>query len=238
MFKFYQVGGSVRDELLGRESKDIDYSVICSALYLHIDDAFNVLCHYLDQKGYTRFLTTPDCLTVRAKFPNSNEVADFVLARKEVGYYPGTRVPRVMPGTLEDDLSRRDFTVNAIAKDPDTGEYIDLFEGRKDLEAGMLYTPLNSMVTLTDDPLRAIRALRFAVVLGFEWSCQLENALFHKDLPGLTKVVSTDRIREELQKAFKHDTWRTLQLLKKLPEELVKEWFTRDGMWLLPTTKS
>lgn len=71
------------------------------------------------------------------------------MARKEVGYPPGTRIPIVLPGNLYDDLSRRDFTVNAMAKDPDTGEIIDYFGGMEDLRNRVLMTPLQpSMMTL------------------------------------------------------------------------------------------
>lgn len=236
MFRLYKVGGCVRDHFLGRKSKDIDYTVVNTDGVKTIEHVFADMVYHLDQQGFKRFLTTEECVTVRAKFPNSSEVADFVLARKEVGYKPGTRIPLVIPGTLYDDLERRDFTVNAMAVAND-GKLIDPFDGMSDLKAGVLRTPLDPMVTLTDDPLRAIRAIRFAITLNFRMSDQLLNAMFHRDLPGLTKLVSTDRIREELQKCFKADTWNTLKVLQQLPEELTKEWLTREGMWLMPTTK-
>lgn len=73
---------------------------------------------------------------------NIRELLIFVMARKEVGYIPGTRTPIVVPGDLYDDLARRDFTVNALARDPDTGEIIDYFDGLKDLEKRVLKTIL------------------------------------------------------------------------------------------------
>ena len=236
MFTFYKVGGAVRDSFLDRKSKDIDYTVVSDFYKIDINAAFDGLCAYLDNKGYQRFLTTRECLTIRARFPNSNRVADFVLARKELGYRPGTRIPLAMPGTLKDDLERRDFTINAMAVD-DEGGLIDLFNGRQDLETKILRTPLDPMVTLADDPLRAIRAVRFAITLKFFFSNELSKALMNPDLPELTKVVSTDRIREELQKCFKFSTWDTLRMFDVLPEPLVKEWLTREGLWLMPTTK-
>ncbi len=123
MFKFYEVGGKIRDELLGLSNKDVDYvAVPCQeALNQGLDacEMFTILCDYLQKEGFEIFLITRGCFTIRAKFPNGYKyqgVADFVMARKEVGYISGTRTPIVEPGTLYDDLARRDFTVNALAK--------------------------------------------------------------------------------------------------------------------------
>lgn len=142
-FKFYEVGGKIRDELLGLTNKDVDYvAVPTEAVYskIHPCEAqlsparlmFKALKNYLEEQKFEIFLVTPECYTIRAKFPEGYKyqgVADFVMARKEVGYVPGTRTPIVEPGNLYDDLSRRDFTINAMAKDPDTGEIIDYFGG-------------------------------------------------------------------------------------------------------------
>lgn len=139
-FKFYEVGGKIRDELLGLTNKDVDYvAVPTEAVYskIHPCEAqlspaqlmFKALKSYLEEQKFEIFLVTPECYTIRAKFPEGYKyqgVADFVMARKEVGYVPGTRIPIVEPGNLYDDLSRRDFTVNAMAKDPDTGEITSL----------------------------------------------------------------------------------------------------------------
>ena len=134
-FKFYEVGGKIRDELLGLTNKDGDYVAVPSEeLLRNIEEAqclvdgiypntanavFTMLESHLRKEGFEIFLVTPDCYTIRAKFPEGYKyqgVADFVMARKEVGYVPGTRTPIVEPGNLYDDLSRRDFTVNAMAK--------------------------------------------------------------------------------------------------------------------------
>lgn len=121
-FKFYEVGGKIRDELLGLKSKDVDYVAVPSEelLTLGVDakDMFIILWKYLDAQGFEIFLTAWECYTIRAKFPEGYKyqgVADFVMARKEIGYIPGTRTPIVEPGNLYDDLSRRDFTINAMA---------------------------------------------------------------------------------------------------------------------------
>ncbi len=163
MPQIFEVGGKVRDELLGIQSKDADFSFVLTSAEAQdktIHEAFQFMKDWMLEAGFRIFLETEDCLTIRAKFPAPHQalVADFVLARRELDYLPGTRRPRVVPGTLEDDLQRRDFTVNALAKS-ETGELIDLFNGQTDLAAQVLRTPLPPMVTLADDPLRALRSL-------------------------------------------------------------------------------
>jgi poly(A) polymerase len=248
MPKIFEVGGKVRDELLGLKSKDADFAFVLTpeeAAGKSIEAAFDFMRDWMRSMGFQIFLSTPDCLTIRAKFFSSKETADFVLARRDLNYMPGTRKPIVQPGSLEDDLRRRDFTVNAIAK-AENGELIDLFAGQKDLADKVLRTPLEPIVTLTDDPLRALRAVRFSVKLGFRMAPDLQDALHNPVLPELMTVVSTDglrptgghRIREELAKAMKVDTWGTLRVLQSLPEALVRDWLERPGMWLMPTVKS
>ncbi len=241
MPQIFEVGGKVRDELLGIKSKDADFSFVLTPAEAQdktIREAFQFMKDWMLEAGFRIFLETEDCLTIRAKFPAPHQalVADFVLARRELDYLPGTRKPVVVPGTLEDDLQRRDFTVNALAKS-ETGELIDLFNGQGDLEAKLLRTPLPPMVTLADDPLRALRAVRFAVKLDFCLAPDLEDALHNPELPDLMATVSTDRVREELAKAMKVNTWDMLKLLNRLPEPLVKNWLERPGMWLMPTTR-
>jgi poly(A) polymerase len=241
MPKIFEVGGKVRDELLGLKSKDADFAFVLTpeeAAGRSIEAAFDFMRDWMMEMGFQIFLSTPDCLTIRARFFSSKETADFVLAKRDFSYnMPGNRQLIVQPGSLEDDLRRRDFTVNAIAK-AENGELIDLFEGQKDLADKVLRTPLEPIVTLTDDPLRALRAVRFSVKLGFRMAPDLQDALLNPVLPELMAVVSTDRIREELAKAMKVDTWGTLKVLQSLPEALVRDWLERPGMWLMPTVKS
>ena len=111
---FYEVGGKIRDELLGLTNKDVDYvAVPTEAVYskIHPCEAqlsparlmFKALKNYLEEQKFEIFLVTPECYTIRAKFPEGYKyqgVADFVMARKEVGYVPGTRTPIVEPGNL------------------------------------------------------------------------------------------------------------------------------------------
>lgn len=240
MFKFYEVGGKVRDELLGLKSKDVDYVAVPHETLIRdvesVHTMFGILESYLKEEGFEIFLVTADCFTIRAKFPKDHTysgVADFVMARKEVGYIPGTRTPIVKPGTLYDDLERRDFTVNALAKNED-GKIIDYFDGIKHLEEKILVTPLDTKVTFDDDPLRILRAIRFSITKGFEIPLDMWYVMYNYDYENKMYVVSDERIREELFKCFKHDTLLTIKTLEKY-ESLVKYMFRDNKLWLKPT---
>ena len=239
LFTMFEVGGKVRDEILGLQSKDVDYVAVPNdnllEKYKTAHEMFVVLETYLTNEKFEIFLSTPDCFTVRAKFPKDHKyqgVADFVMARKEIGYVEGTRTPIVVPGTLKDDLERRDFTVNAMAKGED-GVIIDLFDGMKDLEKMVLSTPLPTKQTFDDDPLRVLRAIRFAITKGFSLK-HLDYYINNYDYETKMKVVSSERIREELYKCFKHDTMDTLDTLNDYPT-LKRYIFENKLMWLKPT---
>jgi tRNA nucleotidyltransferase/poly(A) polymerase len=199
---------------------------------------------FLKEEGFQIFLETKDCFTVRAKFPighvHEGLVADFVMARKEVGYVLGTRKPILELGTLYDDLIRRDFTLNALARDMD-GNIIDHFSGLEHLKKGLLVTPLNPMKTMMDDPLRILRALRFSVTRGFEVSTDIMEAMKQPDiLDKLKTTVSQERIREEVTKMMKYDTLLTMKLLVDIDREFIRGFLDvvfRDNMWLKPTTE-
>jgi tRNA nucleotidyltransferase/poly(A) polymerase len=240
MFKFYEVGGKVRDEILGLQSKDVDYVAVPKEELLatveKAEDMFSILEAFLKKEKFEIFLVTPDCFTIRAKFPAGHKysgVADFVMARKEIGYIPGTRTPIVKPGTLFDDLQRRDFTLNALAKDED-GTIIDFFGGLQALEEKTLITPLPTRETFDDDPLRILRAIRFYITKGFDISSSIYVCIKDYDYETKMGVVSTERIREELFKCFKHDTLRTIKILEEFPE-LKKYIFKGNTLWLKPT---
>lgn len=244
MAKIFRVGGAVRDKFLGIDSKDIDFTFVLDNLDRTVEEGFQIMENWLKHKGFEIFLSTPDCFTIRAKFPKGHQheglVADFVMARKEVGYIEGTRKPILELGTLEDDLRRRDFTVNAMAED-ESGNLIDPFEGRWDLKVGILKTPLDARITMMDDPLRILRALRFSITKGLSidtkiWSAMLQEGILEK----LEKTVSQERIREEVSKMMKFNTVDSIRLLNNVDTECIPgflELIFRDNMWLEPTTK-
>lgn len=242
--KIFEVGGCVRDFVLGVDSKDIDFTVVLDDTNQTVDEGWDQMVSFLKEEGFQIFLETKDCFTVRAKFPighiHEGLVADFVMARKEVGYVLGTRKPILELGTLYDDLIRRDFTLNALARDMD-GNIIDHFSGLEHLKKGLLVTPLNPMKTMMDDPLRILRALRFSVTRGFEVSTDIMEAMKQPDiLDKLKTTVSQERIREEITKMMKYDTLLTMKLLVDIDREFIKGFLDvvfRDNMWLKPTTE-
>jgi tRNA nucleotidyltransferase/poly(A) polymerase len=241
MPQLFKVGGCVRDELLGLQSKDIDFTFVLDDLDQTVEQGFQQMTDWMVAKGFQIFLSTPECFTIRAKFPkgdpNEGLVADFVMARKEVGYFEGTRRPILALGTLEDDLIRRDFTLNAMAVSED-GELIDLFDGKWALENRILLTPRDAKETMLDDPLRLLRAFRFSITKDFSISPRImETCLMDSVVDKLEQVVSQERIREEILKMMKHDTLRSLELIERIRTinpKLVEIIFGR-GLWLKPT---
>jgi tRNA nucleotidyltransferase/poly(A) polymerase len=234
--RHYAVGGAVRDALLGVRSKDWDYSVTVDGVGT-IEEAWSAMRDHLLSDGYSIFLETPQYLTIRARFPkghpNEKQTADFVLAREDGPYSDGRRPDWVRPGTLLSDLSRRDYTVNAIAQDAETGEYVDPWNGRQDLKDGILRAVGHAEDRLTEDPLRAFRALRFAVTKPLVISSVLERALrMEYDMDS----VSTDRIRDEVGKMFRHDTQKSIFMLcVNYPRYL--DILTDRGIWFKATTE-
>lgn len=239
--KLYEVGGHVRDGILGISSKDVDYTVVMDGTYENVSDAFSSMRDKLKEDGFKIFLETEDVFTIRAMFPEGHEhsgVADFVMARKELGYAEGTRRPVVEIGTLMDDLTRRDFTVNALAREID-GTLHDPFNGAKDLRDMILRTPVDAAVSFNDDPLRVLRALRFSVMNNFAFSDQVIDGIKTLDFRNMV-VVSNERIRDEFVKMFKHDTIKSLEVLMTLREwnpKLYLEIMGREHFWLEPTNK-
>jgi len=233
--EMFQVGGCVRDELLGVPSKDIDFCVVLNEFDRFAgapDNPFDLMVEKLKDMGFKIFLESPEFLTVRAQFPgkfkdrkgvpvprydNSRLTADFVLARKESGYTDGRRPDVVVPGTLEDDLARRDFTVNAIAKDAQ-GNLIDPHNGREDLDKRILRAVGDPLDRLEEDALRAVRALRFSITKGFfidqslRWAMQVQSVL-----TSLEDNISDERIQQELSKMFRFDSVGSMRLLNQFP---------------------
>lgn len=236
MIKIYQVGGCVRDKLLGIKSKDIDFTFVLDDINKSVDQGFDEMKSWMEDQKFEIFLCTKDCFTIRAKFPKDHKhtglVADFVLARKEDGYYSGTRRPILSLGTLHDDLMRRDFTVNAIAEDED-GTLIDPFNGKQALIDKILDTPLDPEITFNDDGLRLLRAIRFSLTKKLNVSARVSDALQNEEYwKKMIEVVSSERIREELIKCFRFDTIKTLSIITELK---IEKYLFKDGLWLKPT---
>lgn len=191
-FQIYVVGGYVRDKLLGIDKSDYDITVVGDAI-----EFANIVAEILNSKTveYVRFGT--------ALVPYQNNQIEFVGTRKEI-YTSGSRKPIVEKGSLEDDIRRRDFTVNTLAASLNNitfGEIIDLFKGIEDLESKILITPLDPIVTYKDDPLRMMRAARFASQLNFEIEKKSFEAI--KLVKNEIRNISQERITDELLKILK-----------------------------------
>ena len=241
MFQFAEVGGAVRDKFLGIDSKDVDFVAVPTQQFDTADDAFNALVEHLKEQGFKIFLETPQFFTVRAQVPvwafNLRErttVADFVLARKDGPSSDGRRPDFVLPGTLMDDLERRDFTVNSFCILD--GKIIDPFGGLDDLKNNLLKFVGNPRDRIAEDGLRVMRALRFHVTKGFDIDAETWDAVNSDFAAEMLGKVSVERIREELEKMFLSDTLWSLDVLTSVRSSVQKAIF-RDGLRLMPTLK-
>lgn len=187
----YAVGGVVRDIFLQRYSQDIDIVVVGSGIELATAVAKKI-SPKLEVNIFKNFGT--------AQFIYEGANVEFVGARRE-SYSENSRKPVVEDGTLEDDLNRRDFTINAMAiglNGDKIGELIDPFDGIKDLERKIIKTPLAPDITFSDDPLRMMRAIRFASQLQFKIATETFEAI-QRNAKRL-EIVSAERIIEEFNK--------------------------------------
>jgi poly(A) polymerase len=188
--KIYAVGGFVRDLVLGHSVTDIDFVVEGDAL--EVAKAFKQNYHSGKVVSYPRFGT--------AMLNFSQYKLEFVSARSE-HYDPDSRKPTVQKADLFSDLSRRDFTINTLALDISRehfGVLIDHYHGLKDIKNRLIRTPLDPVITFHDDPLRIMRAIRFATVLEFE----IEEKTFQAitETRERLKIISQERITEEFRK--------------------------------------
>jgi len=191
----YVVGGYVRDLLLKRSSKDIDFVCVGDGISL----AQQVAKNLKTQSGHTTDVTVFKNFGT-AMVKHEEYELEFVGARKE-SYQRNSRKPIVENGTLQDDQNRRDFTINAMAISLNNNNYgalIDPFDGVKDLKRKMIRTPLDPAITFSDDPLRMMRAVRFASQLSFDIAPKTFDALI--DHAERLQIVSQERITTELNK--------------------------------------
>lgn len=187
----YVVGGYVRDLILNRHSKDIDFVTVGSGIELA-----ETLAKKLGKRARVNVYRNFGTAQVRT----ADMELEFVGARRE-SYNRNSRKPIVEDGTLDDDLSRRDFTINALAlcvnKDR-FGELVDKFDGLSDMERRTIRTPLDPNITFSDDPLRMMRAIRFATQLRFKIDYATFEAI--KDNVERISIISAERIYSELTK--------------------------------------
>jgi len=238
-FDIYLVGGAVRDEIMGRPIKDNDFTCECKSF----DEMYDFVNNISE-----RIYDIPNAefnLCLRARFHKEPFLLngqsytgdlDFACCRKEVGYSDGRHPDVVTIGTLKEDLSRRDFCMNAIARVPGTKRYIDPYHGRRDIKNELIRCVGDPNIRFQEDALRIVRALRFSVTLGFNIDIATNAAM--GDLANLKRLsgVSIDRRRDELQKMFKADTILALEALNH-HNDLMWSLFDDTDLWLNPTNK-
>lgn len=191
----YVVGGYVRDKMLSRPTKDIDIVVVGSGIEL-AELFAGKIGHGTKAKVFRNFGTA----MVKYRDHKEEWIVEFVGARKE-SYRADSRKPVVEDGTLEDDQNRRDFTINTLAlslNEDDLGTLLDPFGGFKDLEDGLIRTPLHPDQTYSDDPLRMMRAIRFATQLNYV----IEKGSFESIKRNAERIgiISRERINDEMEK--------------------------------------
>ena len=197
------VGGYVRDKLLGRPYPNPDV-VVEDGDALKLAERFAELAHAGPPVTFERYGT--------AQVTLPGHLVEFVTARAE-SYAPESRKPDVRPATLEEDLRRRDFTINTLLMDLD-GRIQDPLGGRKDLEARVLRTPTDPLRTFTDDPLRMLRAVRFAAELGFELAPDVLPAMRQMKSRLAPPVISVERTADEVRRMLTSERPRlALELL-------------------------
>lgn len=187
----YVIGGYVRDLLLHRHCKDVDIVVVGDGIAF-AQSVAEALGNQKDAKYYGQFGT--------AMIRYREHVVEFVGARKE-SYQHLSRKPEVSAGTLADDQRRRDFTINALAislNETDYGQLTDPFNGLSDLTNKIIRTPLDPDITYSDDPLRMMRAIRFATQLGFSIHADSLEAI--KRNKNRIRIISIERVTDELNK--------------------------------------
>ena len=190
----YVVGGYVRDLIIGRSSKDIDFVTVGSGIELAdaVAAAIGPKTHIAVYRTYGT-----------AQVHDRDLELEFVGARKE-SYRRDSRNPIVEDGTLTDDLSRRDFTINAMAvsvNGDSFGELIDMFGGMEDIERRIIRTPLDPDITFSDDPLRMMRAIRFATQLQFKIFPETFEAIRRN--AHRIEIITPERIKDELCKIMR-----------------------------------
>jgi tRNA nucleotidyltransferase (CCA-adding enzyme) len=222
----FLVGGALRDQFMKRVSNDIDIAIEAIS--------YDHMIRHLNAMGCQIFLERPQFGTVRAKHPEHG-VADFVLCRKDGFYVDHRRPESVSVGSIYDDLSRRDFTINAMARNLKTNQLIDPHGGEDDISNKIIRVVGDVEERMTEDKLRVIRAIRFSITLGFSIESNL-NYFITKCKPKFFKNIASERIYEEIKKCFTYSTFKTLNTLNKYP--LFYDYCFSEVLNLSPTIKT
>ena len=234
--KFFKVGGCIRDDIMGIPTKDIDFAVET--------ESFDAMRQELQARGFKIHTEKPEFLTIRCGIPKESDLfqiakdADFVMCRKDSATSDGRRPDFVEPGTILDDLARRDFTMNAIAQDMETGGLLDPHNGIGDIEARVLRFVGNPQQRIREDGLRVLRGFRFLITKNLDGAEGSTLAAMLSPLATeMLGKVSVERIREELNKMLNHDQFETFEMIFNVMFPEMREAILRDGLRLEATLK-
>ena len=242
--RLFEVGGHIRDHLMGAESNDIDYCVEAKS--------YEAMKDWIMETHEKIFLETPDKFTIRALTKPDSEanklrrVRDYVLCRREGPYSDGRRPDWVEPGTFKDDLLRRDFTINALAREVGSDEIIDIVGGIDDIKFRRLRCVGSASDRFEEDSLRIIRAIRFIVTKGFRPDKEIESILMSGEFANKLSAVSVNRRRDELLKCMIKCTPAMIMFLGSIHPHYTDALFksntrdddTVDSLWLEPTMRT
>lgn len=228
-YKTYLTGGALRDELLGLTPKDYDYVMLAPS--------FDAMKQALIEQGAKLYVEKPQFLTIRANHPTLGSV-DFACGRGD-GIYTDGRHPDSVTLTQDifEDLERRDFTINAIAKDVETGEMIDPHCGIQDIENKVIRCVGDPTKRFNEDKLRMLRAVRFSVCKGMRIDPETSFAIHNIGYASNFNAVSVERIREELVKMFTSDSYKSMEWLFNVYTRL-GDLVKARGIWFIPTIKA
>lgn len=224
--KYYMVGGAVRDFYRGVKPKDVDFAVEA--------ESYEAMRAWIVGTGATIFLETPQYVTIRANHPVHGGV-DYVLCRKDGAYSDGRRPDEVTPGSILDDLARRDFTMNAIAlPQHEKGAPIDPHGGINDI-ADRFVRCVRGVERFEEDRLRILRAYRFAITFGYSLALGINAYIRYIGSKGdLFPGVSSDRIKDELVKIARSNEGLMPLIGSDVGRAILLE-ADRRGVWLRPT---
>lgn len=209
--ELFLAGGCVRDKLLGVPIKDRDFVVVTKLSFEELEEEI--------RKIGTVFISKKEFLTIRCRI--ENEAIDIAFPRGESGYRDGRHPDNVMKvGTLKEDASRRDFTLNSIFMDS-KGEIFDYFGGQDAIENKEIKAVGDPYERFSEDFLRIIRGIRFSVKYNFHIEDNTFKAM-KKEAHNLNKI-SFERVKDELNMALKHNPWDTISYIKELGIESILE---------------
>lgn len=230
--KLFEVGGSIRDELMGLESADRDFCAVSPK-------GWESLLSWANNKMRV-FKVAPEFFTIRGSL--GPDVIDIVMCRRDGASSDGRRPDEVEPGTLLDDLSRRDFTCNAMARPVNRnleiiGDIVDPFGGAEAVRNRQLVSVGNAQARFEEDNLRLLRAVRFAVTKSMTLSNDLEHMISDPlNWQSMMTTVSIERVREEMNKMFGFSTPAALRFMSAHMSPSVFDALFEEGrMWLKPT---